>query len=62
MAASTSGSSSVPIVPAIQTLRILPPAFTEGKLDGTNYTLRKLKIAAILDSYELLETVLGADL
>ncbi|MCO5567925.1 hypothetical protein L7F22_021621 [Adiantum nelumboides] len=38
-------------------LRIRPPAFTEGKLDGTNYTLWKFKISAILDSYELLDTV-----
>ena len=42
-------------------LRICPPAFNEGKLDGTNYTLWKFKISAILDSYELLDTVLGLD-
>ena len=42
-------------------LRIRPPAFNEGKLDGTNYTLWKFKINAILDSYELLDTVLGLD-
>ena len=42
-------------------LRIRPPAFNEGKLDGTNYTLWKFKISAILDSYELLDTVLGLD-
>ena len=42
-------------------LRIRPPAFNEGKLDGTNYTLWKFKISAILDSYELLNTVLGLD-
>ncbi|MCO5611743.1 hypothetical protein L7F22_066001 [Adiantum nelumboides] len=42
-------------------LRIRPPAFTEGKLDGTNYTLWKFKIFAILDSYELLDTVLGVN-
>ena len=40
-------------------LRIRPPAFSEGKLDGTNYTLWKFKISAILDSYELLDTVMG---
>lgn len=43
------------------TLRIRPPAFTEGKLDGSNYTLWKFKISAILDSYELLDTVLNDD-
>ena len=42
-------------------LRIRPPAFNEDKLDGTNYTLWKFKISAILDSYELLDTVLGLD-
>ena len=42
-------------------MQIRPPTFTEGKLDGTNYTLRKFKITSILDSYELLETVLGTD-
>ena len=47
---------------AFQTLKICPPIFSEGKLDGTNYTLWKFKISAILDSYELLETVLGIDL
>lgn len=47
--------------PLIQTLRIRPPTFTEGKLDGTNYTLWKFKITSILDSYELLEVVLGTD-
>ena len=40
-------------------LRIRPPAFSEGKLDGTNYTLWKFKISAILDSYELLDTFMG---
>ena len=43
-------------------LRIRPPAFNEGKLDVTNYTLWKFKISAILDSYKLLDTVLGLDL
>ena len=42
-------------------LRIHPPAFNEGKLDGTNYTLWKFKISAILDSYKLLDTILGLD-
>ena len=42
-------------------IRIRPPAFTEGKLDGSNYTLWKFKISAILDSYELLDTVLDLD-
>ena len=46
-------------VAAAQMLRIRPLAFTEGKLDGTNYTLWKFKIIAILDSYELLDVVLG---
>ena len=44
---------------SLQPLRMRPPAFTEGKLDGTNYTLWKFKISAILDSYELLDVVLG---
>ena len=47
------------LLTAFQTLRIRPPTFSEGKLDGTNYTLWKFKISAILDSYELLETILG---
>ena len=42
-------------------LQIHPLAFTEGKLDGMNYTLWKFKVATILDSCELLETVLGAN-
>ncbi|MCO5582652.1 hypothetical protein L7F22_036550 [Adiantum nelumboides] len=52
---SASTSTAVGATP----LCIHPPAFTEGKLDGTNYTLWKFKIFAILDSYELLDTVLG---
>ena len=39
----------------------VPPTFSEGRLDGTNYTLWKFKISSILDSYELLKTVLGPD-
>ena len=54
-------SSSAPYAAATQTLRIHPQAFTEGKLDGTNYTLWKFKITAILDSYELLDVILGTD-
>ena len=54
-------SSSAPHAAATQMLRIRPPAFTEGKLDGTNYTLWKFKITAILDSYELLDVILGTD-
>lgn len=38
-----------------------PRAFIEGELDGTNYTPWKFKITAILDSYELLEMVMGID-
>ncbi|MCO5586041.1 hypothetical protein L7F22_039979 [Adiantum nelumboides] len=52
-------SASTSIVVGATRLCIRPPAFTEGKLDGTNYTLWKFKISAILDSYELLDTVLG---
>ena len=40
-------------------MRIRPPPFADGKLDGTNYTLWKFKMSAILDSYELLETIMG---
>ena len=47
--------AQVPTAP----LRIRPPAFSEGKLDGSNYTLWKFKISAILDSYDLLENVMG---
>ena len=54
-------SSSAPHAAATQTLRIRPPTFTEGKLDGTNYTLWKFKIIAILDLYELLDVFLGID-
>ena len=54
-------SSSAPNAAAMQTLRICPLAFTEGKLDGTNYTLWKFKITKILDSYELLDVILGTD-
>ena len=54
-------SSSAPHAAATQMLRICPPAFTEGKLDGTNYTLWKFKITAILDSYELLDVILGTN-
>ena len=43
-------------------LQIHPLAFTEGKLDGMNYTLWKSKVTTILDSYELLEMMLGIDL
>ena len=43
----------------MQTLRIRPPVFMEGKLDGANYTLWKFKITTILDSYELLDVILG---
>ena len=42
-------------------LRIHPLAFNEGKLDGMNYTLWKFKINVILNSYELLDIVLGLD-
>ena len=41
--------------------RSRPPPFGDGKLDGTNYTLWKFKIRAILDSYELWETANGVD-
>ena len=54
-------SSSAPHAAATQTLRICPTAFTKGKLDGTNYTLQKFKITAILDLYELLDVILGID-
>ena len=54
-------SSSAPHAAAMQMLRICPLAFMKGKLDGTNYTLWKFKITAILDSYELLDVILGAD-
>ena len=40
-------------------LHIRPPPLSDGKLDGTNYTLWKFKMSAILDSYELLETIMG---
>ena len=40
-------------------LRIRPPPLSDGKLDETNYTLWKFKMSAILDSYELLETIMG---
>ena len=48
-------STSVAAAP----LRIRPPPLSDGKLDGTNYTLWKFKMSAILDSYELLETIMG---
>ena len=54
-------SSSVPNAAAMQMLHIHPPAFTKGKLDGPNYTLWKFNITAILDSYELLDVILGTD-
>ena len=54
-------SSSAPHGAPTQMLRIRPPAFTEGKLDGTNYTLWKFKTTAILDLYELLDVILGTD-
>ena len=54
-------SSSAPHAAAMQTLRIRPPAFTEGKLDGANYTLWKFKTTAILDLYELLHVILGTN-
>ncbi|XP_057951481.1 uncharacterized protein LOC131146111 [Malania oleifera] len=57
MAETSSSTTASP--PALQ---ICPPAFTEGKLDGMNYTLWKFKMSAILDSYELLDTVQGMDL
>ncbi|MCO5604890.1 hypothetical protein L7F22_059064 [Adiantum nelumboides] len=41
--------------------RRFPPFGTEGKLDGTNYTLWKLNIKALLNSYELLQTATGQD-
>jgi len=41
--------------------RSRPPPFGDGKLDGTNYTLWKFKIRAILDSYELWEIATGVD-
>ena len=40
----------------------LPAWGTEGKLDGTNYTLWRFKMKAILSAYELWDTVLGTDL
>ncbi|MCO5557250.1 hypothetical protein L7F22_010811 [Adiantum nelumboides] len=40
-------------------LRICPLAFTEGKLDGTNYTIWKFKISTIFYSNELLATIMG---
>lgn len=55
---SSNVSTSSGSVPAI---RIRPPTFTEGKLDGSNYLLWKFKITTILDSYELLDTVLDID-
>jgi len=55
----SSSSNANAAATTVQTLRIRPPAFTEGKLDGTNYTLWKFKIMAIIDSYELLKIVLG---
>ena len=54
-------SSSAPHATATQMLRICTLAFMKGKLDGTNYTLWKFKITAILDSYELLDVILGAN-
>ena len=50
------------VIPVIKTLQTHPLAFTEGNIDGTNFTMWKLKITSILDSYEMLEIVLrGAD-
>ena len=39
----------------------LPAWGTEGKLDGTNYTLWQFKMKANLIAYELWDTVLGID-
>eukprot|EP00249_Psilotum_nudum_P021751 c28230_g1_i2 orf=592-777(+) len=38
-----------------------PPMAESSKLDGTNYSLWKLKMRSALDSYELLNMVLGKD-
>ena len=40
---------------------ICPLVSMEGKLCDTNYTLQKFKVTAILDSYELLDVILGID-
>ncbi|XP_057953875.1 uncharacterized protein LOC131148156 [Malania oleifera] len=55
------GTSSSPTA-SPPALWIRPPTFIEGKLDGTNYTLWKFKMSAILDSYKLLVTAQGMDL
>ncbi|MCO5593227.1 hypothetical protein L7F22_047234 [Adiantum nelumboides] len=52
-------SASTSTVVGATPLCICPPAFTEGKHDGTIYTCGNSKFFAILDSYELLDTVLG---
>ncbi|MCO5555536.1 hypothetical protein L7F22_009081 [Adiantum nelumboides] len=42
--------------------RVCLPAWgIEGKLDGTNYTLWRFTMKAILNAYELWETILGTD-
>ncbi|MCO5596935.1 hypothetical protein L7F22_051006 [Adiantum nelumboides] len=52
-------SASTSTVVGATPLCIHPPAFTKDKLEGTNYTLWKLKFFAILASYKLLDIVLG---
>ncbi|XP_068667719.1 uncharacterized mitochondrial protein AtMg00810-like [Aristolochia californica] len=54
-------SSSSASYGSVPTICNRPPAFTEGKIDGTNYLLWKFKITIVLDSYELLDIVLGVD-
>ena len=50
------------VIPNVGVSRRCPPPFgNEGKLDGSNYTLWKFKIKAILNSYELLQTATGDD-
>ncbi|MCO5601400.1 hypothetical protein L7F22_055520 [Adiantum nelumboides] len=50
------------VIPNVEASRRRPPLFgTEGKLDGTNYTLWKVKIKAILNSNELLQMTMGQD-
>ena len=41
-------------------LHIRSLAFIEGKLDGSSYTMWNFNIGAILDSYELLDTLMGS--
>ncbi|MCO5612829.1 hypothetical protein L7F22_067100 [Adiantum nelumboides] len=50
------------VIPNVRASRRRPPPFgTEGNLDGTNYTLWKFKIKAILNSYELLQMATDQD-